>query len=144
MGVCAACCSPWTSSSASHKSQIGEDPGFHVAVSKRRVWTRNLKWATLRMPSRGRSRISKSTSSNQAGFAKSYYGAGWSKANLEKIRVGAGGAGGKKTTLEVTNSAHSCLLTFLLVAFFLTMIANPIIASPSELRSHLQPALSSR
>ena len=37
-----ACCSSWTSSSASHKSQVGEDPGFHVAVSKRRVWARSL------------------------------------------------------------------------------------------------------
>ena len=35
-----ACCSSWTSSSASHKSHVGEDLGFHhdVAVSKRRVW----------------------------------------------------------------------------------------------------------
>jgi hypothetical protein len=32
-------CSSWTSSSASHKSQVGEDLGFHVAVSKLRVWT---------------------------------------------------------------------------------------------------------
>ena len=26
-----------------HKSQVGEELGFHVAVSKRRVWTRSLK-----------------------------------------------------------------------------------------------------
>jgi len=54
-----ACCSSWTSSSASHKShksQVGEDLGFHIAVSKRRVWTRILKRATLRMTFLGRSR----------------------------------------------------------------------------------------
>jgi hypothetical protein len=32
-----ACCSSWTPSSALLKSQAGEDLGFHVAVSKRRV-----------------------------------------------------------------------------------------------------------
>jgi hypothetical protein len=38
-GVCSGitCCSSWTPSSALLKSQAGEDLGFHVAVSKRRV-----------------------------------------------------------------------------------------------------------
>jgi len=48
--------SSWTSSSASHKSQLEKEVEFQVAVSKRRVRTQSLKWATLRMTSRGRSR----------------------------------------------------------------------------------------
>ena len=35
--------SGWTSSSASHKLQVGEEVEFQVAVSKRRVWTQSLK-----------------------------------------------------------------------------------------------------
>jgi hypothetical protein len=40
----------------SHRSQVGEEVEFQIAVSKRRVWTRSLKRATLRMTSRGRSK----------------------------------------------------------------------------------------
>ena len=49
------CCSSWTSS-VLHRSQVGELHWFHVAVSKRRVWTQSLKQAVLRMTSRGRLR----------------------------------------------------------------------------------------
>ena len=35
--------SGWTSSSASHKLQVGEEVEFQVAVLKRRVWTQSLK-----------------------------------------------------------------------------------------------------
>jgi hypothetical protein len=48
-----ACCSSW-SSAASHKSQVGENLGIHVAASKQRVWIRCLKRATLWMTPRGR------------------------------------------------------------------------------------------
>jgi hypothetical protein len=43
------CFSSWTLSLASHKSQVGEEVEFQVAVSTRRVWARSLKRATLRM-----------------------------------------------------------------------------------------------
>jgi hypothetical protein len=47
------CCSSCTSS-ASHRSQVGELLWLHVTVYKRRVWTWSLKRAVLRMTSRGR------------------------------------------------------------------------------------------